>query len=380
MFQEYKGYIENIRNSLVQNDVQLDIVELDTYEDVFYYALNLEQVLWFYQIMGIGGSEFNIKSPYILTECYKEKVRQIAYKDFIQTIEGIRALGERYRAKKENSVKEEKINLDTLEDKEIDLFEEEDDNKEEIALKADKDDSIDDLLDFLNSFESTVPSESIEEEKISPRTFLDVVQSYSNSDSDMVQLVQSEGDVIHGIFIDEWVKENTVKTIQSESNLKQVHGIFIDEWTKPEVSIEENTHGVFIDEWVKPSIDVVTSNEVHGLYIDEWVKPERKSIKYNADEDTHGIFIDEWVKPIKHIPSESDYIEEDFFNSDFEEDYSTENQQIRVEDIKSKPDKKEERVIAKGQRDISDSIQDVTNKLLTEGKKMFINQVKKFQQ
>jgi len=153
---------------MIQNNIQLRVSELNTYEDVFYYALSLEQVIWFYQVMGIGGSEYSIESPYILTECYKEKVRQIAYKDFIQTIEGIRNLGDRYRAKKiENNIPLETKGLSSIDlDESIDLFSED--------LEEDK------VAEEKIVLEPVIPDIIEQEEQISPKTFLNLVQSYSN--------------------------------------------------------------------------------------------------------------------------------------------------------------------------------------------------------
>lgn len=353
MFQEYQKYIENIRNSMIQNNIQLDVTELNTYSDVFYYALKLEQVIWFYQAMGIGGSGFYLKSPYILTECYKEKVRQIAYKDFIQFLEGYRDLYSRYKSKQGLESKPVNINEDVDLDEDIDLFEE---------------DSVDVIEDIVREeFIPTIPEVEEIENEYSPQTFLNFIQSYSNPETDMLQLSQSEGDFVHGIYIDEWTKSNTEDYIEETLN---------------EDSVEEIVHGIYIDEWER--LEVIkedSNNEIHGIYIDEWEKPAYKS------EDIHGVYIDEWVAPVKEEKVEEPMFDEDIFEdpvvdfSEYEyEDSVFENNTEVVKNEVNIPNKNQTKTVSNGQKDISDSIQDVTNKLLTEGKRLFVKKVKKLQQ
>ena len=149
MFKDYKEYIENIRNNLIQNDIQVPEYELNSYSDVFKYSLILEQVCWFYQLLLLMNSEYAIQSEYLQAEGYLEKVRQLAYREFLQYLEGYKKISKSYymlnvlKSKNlEDVVSEEDLDID----EEIDLFGDSEESEPEAELSA---------KTFLNIVEST---------------------------------------------------------------------------------------------------------------------------------------------------------------------------------------------------------------------------------
>lgn len=367
MLKEYKDYIESIRDNLIQNNIQLSVCSLDKYEDLFYYTLDLEQIVWYYRILAING--YSIDSPFISKELYIEKIRQIAYKDFTLSLEEFRNLCKNLM----NKVNGTECNL--VED------EEEDDRDDE------------EELNLFDSEDTSSIESSTEEKGTMPKTFLDFIQIDSVSIPDVVQLNKT---IVHGLFIDEWLPNDSViveepKQEVSNSNLDNIiHGLFIDEWLPKDTvvvkklesdgttnvqnendSVNTNIiHGVFIDEWEKKEEG---DNIVHGLFIDEWSEGKPKGIIHGlfideweksknivkSDEEIHGLFIDEWEKVVK--PSKIVINKKEVHVGS---DTSPRNVDVNGSIKKSRD------------RDLSDNLQDITNRILTGGKRMFTNRIK----
>ena len=96
MLGEYKQYIESIRNNLIQNDVDLEYTSLDSYQELFLYAFILEQVIEFYEILGISESEYKLDSKYIHDETREEKLTSISNKKYQQFLKGYKKLSAVY--------------------------------------------------------------------------------------------------------------------------------------------------------------------------------------------------------------------------------------------------------------------------------------------
>ena len=425
MLKDYTDYIEDIRNNLIQNDILLSAEEINSYESAFYFSLILEQVCWFYQKLLLINSEYAVRSTmYLYGDEYIEKVRQSAHKEFISIFNMYKPLSTGYHV------------LNQLE-KEIEELKSKD---TEVDIDIDMDEELD--LDGIIEDEEKLSSPS-KEEKISPKTFLSLVESSSTSDESVVQLSHTV-EVVHGIFIDEWSKEkdedinrgiesdsteentdsdesddelsslldelfgeddeedndftevgvtdvdvDTSEIEEEPTNIEVIHGIFIDEYSKPKEVVEDNTssnqednaytHGIFIDEWVKDESNVKETkqsnegSEVHGIFIDEWVKPT-KSSHYDENEDDDDSE-DAW----------GDITDSDGWGDEVED----EDEDRGITENKSNFSKSEDKTnISKEynsdtknveqNRDISDSIQDITNRLLTEGKQIFSKGFKKF--
>lgn len=366
MLKDYREYIISIRNNLIQNNVDLQEVDLESYSDIFKYSLVLSQVCEFYQTLLLMNSEYAIKSKYITGESYKEKVRQSCYREFLVFLEGYKRISKGY------------FILNKLKNSESD----------EVVETSD-----DELVDLFGDSEDVV-----EPEEKGKQTFLNIIEKTSTKNRNVVNYIQSDGvSEVHGIYIDEWTptEESSVREID-ETDIDYVeHGIFIDDL---KVDRKEKSYENAGSESVA---------EVHGIYIDEWTPKENK-IENKSGYQSHGIYIDEWVEQIKEVPSgeeplpygyqehglyidlweESKEIED--YSEEYEEEYkdlgdqtgATENEGYDGFAEESVRDFNKERVVkkAKVDRDISDSIQDVTNQLLTEGKRFLVKGIKKLQE
>lgn len=369
MLKDYREYIISIRNNLIQNNVDLQEVDLESYSDIFKYSLILSQVCEFYQTLLLMNSEYAIKSKYITGESYKEKVRQSCYREFLVFLEGYKKISKGYFILNKVKNSEDNEIVETSDDEIVDLF-------------GDSEDVI-------------------EEEEKGKQTFLNIIEKTSTSDRDVVNYIQSDGvSEVHGIYIDEWTpaEESSVREIDESGSDYTEHGIFIDELkvNRKEKSYESSgsksmveVHGIYIDEW-KPNIKYKIENksgyQSHGIYIDEWVEqikevPNEVSPLPDGYQE-HGLYIDLWEENVE--------MEIEDYSEEYEEEYKDLDNQSDVEEdggydgFADEPvrDFNKENVVKKPkvERDISDSIQDVTNQLLTEGKKFLVNGIKKLQE
>lgn len=401
MLKDYIEYIENIRNNLIQNDIEVPVSELDEYSDLFQFTLILEQVCWFYQKLLQINSDYAVKSPYLYSEDYVEKIRQLSYREFISSLEGYKNISARY------------CRLRVLKERVSNLQEKLDELKGNIDSSIDMDEEID-------LFGETNKSNSSESEDFSPQTFLNIVQRSSNSSESVVNFNQFDGNVVHGIFIDEYCVESDSNNevtegkegtsfikghksifpddlevfkkeendeVVTQENADIVHGIYIDEWTSYEkVNTENNDnvddvviHGIYIDEWVvnadndSRGISDEDKGNVHGIYIDEWEGSENVD---DSIEEIHGTFIDEW-QPSKSYSSmdeeglsKPEYSEWDDILEDEEEDEIVSNEDFEPHlEIRVSTKTGNESSPKNTTKDISDNIQDITNQVLTEGKR-----------
>ena len=378
MFKDYKEYIENIRNNLIQNDIQVPEYELNSYSDVFKYSLILEQVCWFYQLLLLMNSEYAIQSEYLQSEGYLEKVRQLAYREFLQYLEGYKKISKSYYI------------LNVLKSK----------NPEDVVSEKDLD--IDEEIDLFGDSEESEP-----EAELSAKTFLNIVESTSKAEENVVELNQLDGSYApHGIFIDEWVEssstiENVVNTENTEGTEVYVsHGIFIDEFVEKEEEDDRRevkvnpkqdqdlgyaSHGIYIDEWI-PKEESINENYntgdyvPHGLYIDEWENKEEDTDRQEENQEEDADWEDEsywneegsdWEDVLQSEEEKEEQGYEDEFEG-LEEETSPQVKEDIIKTAEQKPDN--------ANRDISDSLQDVTNQLLTEGKRLFVKGFRKLQE
>lgn len=395
MLKEYKEYIENIRNNLIQNDIQVPEYELKDYADVFKYSLILEQVCWFYQMLLLMNSEYAIKGKFLYAESYQEKIRQLAYKDFMVYKESYKQISSKYQLLEElkSKVSVEEQGYED-EDEEIDLFGSEEENNEEslgtfldIDTKSDESE-IKNIQEDSNLLENIVELNKLDGTYVSHGVFIDEYQS-SSEQQETEENENNMDYVPNGIFIDMFIskKEDDVYNGEDSKGSVEVHGIYIDEWVSNKYENNYSEHGIFIDEYVKKveSLVIEEGYQEHGLFIDEWVKDEKDSVSgelnessdWLGDEEWSDSWSDEWSEEPIAEDDEYEDAEEDEWSQDGDfngvsEEYTPKETSRVTKDVKvNKSDPT---------RDVSDSIQDITNQLLTEGKRLMYKGIKKLQE
>ena len=61
MLSDYRAYLLNIRNNLIKCGVDLEVKDISSYEEVFYFGEMLSDLLWFYSVLSIGGSDDRLR-------------------------------------------------------------------------------------------------------------------------------------------------------------------------------------------------------------------------------------------------------------------------------------------------------------------------------
>ena len=61
MLSDYRAYLLNIRNNLIKCGVDLEVKDMSSYEEVFYFGEMLSDLLWFYSVLSIGGSDDRLR-------------------------------------------------------------------------------------------------------------------------------------------------------------------------------------------------------------------------------------------------------------------------------------------------------------------------------
>lgn len=150
------------------------------------------------------------------------------------------------------------------------------------------------------------------EDTSSPSAFLSMVKAKSQSKvEEKEEVFTEEADIIHGIYIDEYVKssdsevsnnsfddgdstsekEEKVETETEVGSPNIIHGIYIDEYIKTEKveeKVQEKEPEESQEEPQEVEQSVVTPNNeiVHGLYIDEYEKGKLTPIEKPKVQET----------------------------------------------------------------------------------------------
>ena len=90
MYSDYSQYILNIRNNLIQCGVSVSDVYVpqeknidEDYFELFKSCIKFEDILYFYKILGVAGSEGALKGFFLpLNESYMDRVKRLAYSDY----------------------------------------------------------------------------------------------------------------------------------------------------------------------------------------------------------------------------------------------------------------------------------------------------------
>lgn len=429
MFQEYKDYIKNIRNNLIQNDIDVEIVDIEDYRSLFMYTFTLEQVLWFYEMLGVSGSQFKKSCRYIYDEQSEEKIRQIAYKDFMGSIEGYRNLSARVFLVSKLESELADADLEGFNPKDLD---------ENMEISLDEE---------INSLDNDGPvednmlqySKSLEVEYVPHGIYIDDYVGNDKQDSKPVEEVPEDEDkayVSHGIYIEDIVPREKETSNVSEVNMNNdtdyvSHGIYIEDYVSKrdregilhgdlddedtEVILEsdeenfEDSEEDYIlieddeeDEYSNSDSDEYSEDEEDYILIDDESEENAEYGDDYSDEEEDYILIededDEEDSPEEFEDEEEDYIlieDDDEEDSDYPEESEGEDDEedfILIEDDDEDNDSSAEfegnnpRVGTQGNvestispntakkpkdRDISDNMQDITNRIINEGIKMF---------
>lgn len=423
MFQEYKDYIKNIRNNLIQNDIDVEIVDIEDYRSLFMYTFTLEQVLWFYEMLGVSGSQFKKSCRYIYDEQSEEKIRQIAYKDFMGSIEGYRNLSARVFLVSKLESELADADLEGFNSKDLD---------ENMEISLDEE---------INSLDNDGPvkdnmlqySQSLEVEYVPHGIYIDDYVGNEKQDNKPVEKVPEDWDkayVSHGIYIEDIVPREKETSNVSEVNMNNdtdyvSHGIYIEDYVSKrdregilhddlddedtEVILEsdeenfEDSEEDYIlieddeeDEYLNSDSDEYSEDEEDYILIDDEDEENAEyEDDYSDEEEDYILIDDEEDSPEESEDEEEDYIliedddedsdspeesedeEEDFFLIEDDDEDNDSSAEVEDNNHSAKAHGNVENMVSPNtakkpkDKDISDNMQDITNRIINEGIKMF---------
>ena len=388
MLQDYRNYIVNIRNGLIQCGVEVSISPLSSYRELFYEADKLSQILWFYSIMGISDSPLALDGFLInLNGYYKEKMRQkffSEFQDYYESYKNISTLASLAGEDKDDALDEDA--------EEFDLFgETSEDSEQSVADEVPQEESSNEVAEEVHG------------------TYLDEENIYSNIDKVLgtgyipasigvdLSVQEDESLDVHGVFLEDVGMASDLEEFElPEVSDEDIHGVMLDEVSESEESSDEDIHGTYLD-------DVIVEDRVSEDYSENYDEEEPyDDIHYSDDEDE--VYDEEEPYDDIHYPEDDEdegYVEDEdnsyndiHYSDDDEEDEGYDEEDDSYNDIHYSDDDEEEDVqveepkvskpsvamnvkpvVAKG--DMSDALQDGVNAILTKGKRFIMNESRK---
>lgn len=94
MLDRYENYLKNIRNNLIQCGVEVPVRDTKDYFSICALEVELSDILWFYRVLSVSGSEGSLKDFFLpLNGYFNERIRGIYYKEFIDFLADYKNLG-----------------------------------------------------------------------------------------------------------------------------------------------------------------------------------------------------------------------------------------------------------------------------------------------
>lgn len=264
MFEEYRKYLLNIRNNLIQNGVSLDNGKCDSYRDIFRLGYEIDGLLWLYSVLEISKSRYRLSDTILpMGNYYKGHMRELFRKEYLAS--------KKYypptRYDLENFRKTNLISKDTC-------------NKVETVVQ---------LVSVENSSSTTKGGVSYSE---------------------------------HGRYVEDFVKPEQDKT---DTESYSSHGRYIEDYVKPEKDTESySSHGRYVEDFVqavKKSLSQDSTYATHGRYVEDFVPVstvvETSSVNNYTD---HGRFVEDYIEEKPDI-EDSEYSDHGRYVEDFEESH-----------------------------------------------------------
>ena len=264
MFEEYRKYLLNIRNNLIQNGVSLDNGKCDSYRDIFRLGYEIDGLLWLYSVLEISKSRYRLSDTILpMGNYYKGHMRELFRKEYLAS--------KKYypptRYDLENFRKANLISKDTC-------------NKVETVVQ---------LVSVENSSSTTKGGVSYSE---------------------------------HGRYVEDFVKPEQDKTgTESYSS----HGRYIEDYVKPEKDTDSySSHGRYIEDYVqavKESSPQDSTYATHGRYVEDFVQVSTVEETSRVNDYTdHGRFVEDYIEEKPDI-EDSEYSDHGRYVEDFEESH-----------------------------------------------------------
>lgn len=434
MFEEYRKYLLNIRNNLIQNGVSLDNGKCDSYRDIFRLGYEIDGLLWLYSVLEISKSRYRLSDTILpMGNYYKGYMRELFRKEYLAS--------KKYypptRYDLENFRKANLISKDTC-------------NKVETVVQ---------LVSVENSSSTAKGGVSYSEhgryveDFVKPEQDTADTESYSSHGRYVEDFVKQEQDKMDTDIHERSAKDfvQTVKKSVSQDSTYVTHGRYVEDFVPVSTTVELSRvndytdHGRFVEDYVEEVLDIETSEySDHGRYVEDFEESHDNIIDrlfagfddedisegdtsdgedlsdaefgYVTDEDIPDsefgyvedpeVYEDEEDLPdsefgyVEDLDDEEEYPDSEFgysedtddeddlpdsefgYTSDSEEDTDESSEELSPRKVSNNGIESVQKVNGHmntivQKKDLSDDLQDFTNGLLTSGKRAIVKSIKK---
>lgn len=407
MLEDYRSYLTNVRNNLIQCGVEFPINPLNTYSELFYLGLQLDEVLWYYHILAVSGSEEALVGcMFPLRGYYKEKMRQVFYCEFRDFLQDYKKISTMYTLLQGYKSNDEEISFD----EEIDLFEDEEvaENKtiEESLTQETKPQEVLSPSSFLSMVSKTDKKEVVVEEDFVPTECDEYVSHGIYLDEPIIPKGNPEVEYVsHGVYLDELWEEDNIESAFEDPEEDDIESAFEEEEDIEDVFEDPDEDEIKYDE---NGFEISDEDEVEYDENGFEIEDEEDSVKYDengfeieeddVEYDENGFEIEDDEDDNGFEEPEDDGVEYD--ENGFEIEYDENGFEIE-DDGFEEPEEGEDnfefedeeepvipepqvplqpRVSPTREKDITDYIQDAVNTTLTKGKRIIYKEIKKIKE
>lgn len=425
MFEEYRKYLLNIRNNLIQNGVSLDNGKCDSYRDIFRLGYEIDGLLWLYSVLEISKSRYRLSDTILpMDNYYKGHMRELFRKEYLAS--------KKYypptRYDLENFRKANLISKDTC-------------NKVENVVQ---------LVSVENSSSTTKGGVSYSEHGRYVEDFVKPEQDKTDTESysshgryveDFVQAIKKSSSqdstyATHGRYVEDFVPVSTVVETSSVNNYTD-HGRFVEDYIEEKPDIEDSEysdHGRYVEDFEEshenvidrlfagfddedtsededlsdaefgyvPDDEDLTDSEF-GYVEDPEISEDEEDLpdsEFGYVEDTEEDIPDSEFGYVEDSDDEEEYPDSEFgysedtddeddlpdsefgYTSDSEEDTDESSEELLPRKVSNDELESVQKVnghtnTTVQKKDLSDDLQDFTNGLLTSGKRAIVKSIKK---
>lgn len=83
MLKDYAGFLELIRDNLIQNGISFPTKSFEKYEDCFFVSERLASLSWFLFVNNVSGSSIGEGYALFPQQTYKQKIRSLVYAEYV---------------------------------------------------------------------------------------------------------------------------------------------------------------------------------------------------------------------------------------------------------------------------------------------------------
>lgn len=380
MFEDYRRYLLSIQNNLIQCGVDMSISEDKSYIDIYRIGCYLDSICYYYKILEITGSKDRLSKFQIpLNGYYMLKMREIFYKEFLDFLEDYNKMSI------SSSILASNIPKKLLDSSS---------NTNDIMLKYIQEESLVEPI-YQNKYSNNEYS-YVEHGRYVEDCSTDKEESYVEHDRYVEDCVigNKEGYDGSSIIYEESPYDDIVYEDEeyenNENTEEDLSDLLNDEWDDEEdlsdllnqdYSDEETSDNLYDEFSDEEDLSYLLSQE----YSEEEEDSDDEEDEFGDEEDLSDLLNDEDdefndEEDLSDLLSDEEDLsdllnEEDLSDSSVNGTSTTDKVLNYTNNIGNTAKQTNVRVIPK--KDLTDSIYDITGKVLTTGKKAIINGIRK---